>query len=212
MNDEEKKGTIFSKPWVQSIMGIVVVLVALGGFLYWQSKTGTVSIEDSTLSAPIITLSPITAGTLNALYVREGDIITPNTPVALVGTTTINAKSGGIVIDAPEKIGATVMAGQTVVSLIRPEDMRVVGSIEETKGLKDIAPGQKVIFTVDAFGSKRYTGIVDTVSPSSEDTSVAFSISDKRPTKRFEVKVRFNTAQYPELKNGMSAKMTVYIK
>jgi multidrug resistance efflux pump len=212
MNDEEKKGTLFSKPWVQSSMGMVVVLAALAGFLYWQSKAGTVSIEDSTLSAPIITLSPVTPGTLNALYVHEGDRIAPNTPVALVGTNTITSKSGGIVIDAQEKIGATIMSGQEVVSLIRPEDMYVIGSVEETKGLKDITPGQKVVFTVDAYGSKKYNGIVDTVSPSSEDTSIAFSISDKRPTRRFDVKVRFDTAQYPELKNGMSAKMTVYTR
>jgi len=41
---------------------------------------------------------------------------------------------------------------------------------------------------------------------------VIFSISDKRPVKKFDVKLRFNVEAYPELKSGMSAKMTVYIK
>ena len=90
--------------------------------------------------------------------------------------------------------------------------MKVVGQIEETKGLKNIAAGQRATFTVDAFPGKTYEGVVDEVSAVSDDTGVVFDISDQRPVKKFDVKVRFNVADYPELKSGMSAKITVYTK
>jgi multidrug efflux pump subunit AcrA (membrane-fusion protein) len=164
------------------------------------------------VNAPVINLSGSTAGTLNALYVSEGETIPANTPVALVGTNIVTSKQSGIVISVANNIGAFFAPGQTVVSMIHPEDMRIIGTIDETKGLDQIKPGQNVTFTVDTFGSKTYTGVVESISQTSDDTGVVFSISDKRPTKKFDVKVRFDVAQYPELKNGMSAKITVYVK
>jgi multidrug resistance efflux pump len=96
--------------------------------------------------------------------------------------------------------------------MIDPTALRVVGTIDENKGLSAIKVGAPVSFTVDAFGNKSFTGIVDEISPTANDTSVVFSISDQRPTNRFDVKVRYDVAAHPEFKNGMSAKMWVYPK
>ena len=96
--------------------------------------------------------------------------------------------------------------------MVVKDKTRVQGSVEETKGLSDLKQGQKVIFTVDAFSGKKYYGIVDEVAETSNDANLAYSISDKRPVKRFYVYVRFNTEQYPELKDGMSAKITIITK
>jgi multidrug efflux pump subunit AcrA (membrane-fusion protein) len=104
------------------------------------------------------------------------------------------------------------MPGQTVVSIVNNKEMKVVGTIDETKGLNKVKAGQRATFSVDAFPGKTYEGIVDQISPVSDDTGVVFSISDKRPVKQFDVKVSFNVADYPELKSGMSAKITVYTK
>jgi hypothetical protein len=68
------------------------------------------------------------------------------------------------------------------------------------------------MFKVDAFGDKKYYGVVDEISSTSHESDVVFSISDKREKKKFDIKVRFNLAEYPELKNGMSAKLWVYKK
>jgi len=216
MNEEKniiiKRESIFKKPLTQSIIGIVVVCLFLGLFLFWQTDHGTISIENSEISAPMINLSSTTAGTLNALYVKEGDIISVNTPVALVGTDTVVSKQDGLITGIQNNIGEFFAPGQTVVSMIHPDDIRVIGAIDENKGLEKIKPGQEATFTVDTFGSKTYVGVVDSVSQTSDDTGVLFSISDERPTKQFDVKVRFNVANYPELKNGMSAKITVYVK
>ncbi|HUC89093.1 MAG TPA: HlyD family efflux transporter periplasmic adaptor subunit [Candidatus Paceibacterota bacterium] len=212
MEEQNTKQNLFNKPIIRSIIGIVSVFILLGGFLFWQANNGTLFVENSYISAPIINLSGSTAGTLNALYVKEGDIISANTPVALVGTDIVTSKQSGIVISTTNNIGTFFAPGETVVSMIHPEDMRVVGAVDENKGLEEIKPGQKASFTVDTFGSKTYVGVVDSVSQTADDTGVVFSISDKRPTEKFDVKVRFNVADYPELKNGMSAKITIYVK
>jgi multidrug resistance efflux pump len=197
---------------VQSVIAVVVVFGALLGFLFWQSGAGTVFVENSALVAPVVNLSPTAPGILNALYVKEGDRILPNSQVALVGSQILTSQTGGLVSSASEVLGAYFNPGQTVVSIVNDKAMKVVGTVDETKGLKDIAPGQRATFSVDAFPGKTYNGTVDEVSPTSNNTGILFSISDTRPVNKFNVKVRFNVSDYPELKNGMSAKITVYTK
>ena len=57
---------------------------------------------------------------------------------------------------------------------------------------------------------EQFKGVVDEVAPTSEQSDVVFNISDERPTNQFAVYVRFDPTQYPQLKNGMSAKIWVY--
>lgn len=207
-----KKTHIFKRPWMQSLISFVVIFGLLAVFLFWQVERGTVFIENSYIDAPIINLSPTLPGILNALYVKEGDKVQANSQIALVGSQTISTQDGGIVSSATNVLGSYFSPGQTVVSIVNDAEMKVVGQIEETKGLSDIKAGQRATFSVDAFPGKTYEGVVDQVSAVSDDTGVVFNISDQRPVKKFDVKVRFNVADYPELKSGMSAKLTVYTK
>lgn len=208
---EKVEKSVLSKRWVQSLIGIFIVLVLFAGFLFWRVTIGKVSIEDSSIEAPIIDLSPTTPGILQEIYVKEGDTVTANMPVAKVGDEIITAKVGGLVISVNNQEGQFFNPGMPVVSMIDPSQERVVGKIDEDKGLKDIKVGEPVTFTVDAFGSKKYEGVVDEISEVSDESSVVFDISDQREEQQFDVKVRFDVAQYPELKEGMSAKMTVFI-
>jgi multidrug resistance efflux pump len=210
MNEPEKKQSIFKKPWVQSVAAMVLIFGVLAGFLYWQSKAGTVLIENSALEAPVVNLSPTSGGTLNALYVQPGDTIAPGAEIALVGTNIVSSKEGGVVSSTPEALGGYYAPGQSVATIIVTGSMKVAGQIEENKGLENIAVGQSATFVVDAFPGKTYSGIVEEIGATSLNTGVLFSISDKRPTQKFKVTVRFNAADYPELKNGMSAKITVH--
>lgn len=207
----ETKPHIFKRPWIQSLISFVVIFGLLGVFLFWQVEKNTILIENSDLEAPIINLTPPSPGVLNAIYVKEGDRVEANAQIALVGSQIISTKDGGIVASAPSVLGSYFAPGQTVVSIVNDKEMKVVGAVEETKGLSDIKIGQRATFSVDAFSGKTYEGIVDEISPISNDNGIVFSISDKRPVKKFDIKVRFNVADYPELKSGMSAKITVHI-
>jgi multidrug resistance efflux pump len=203
---------MLSQPWVKSVAAIVIIFGALAGFIFWHTAHSEVSIDTTVLDAPMANIAPTSGGVLNALYVKEGDRVPANAPIAQVGTETLFAKEGGVVSGDPQVIGSYFAPGQTVVSVVDTQKMRAVATIDETKGLSKIKPGQRVTFTVDAFPGKTYAGTVDEISPVSNDAGVAFSISDKRPVKKFNVYARFDTSAYPELKSGMSAKMTVHLK
>jgi len=212
MEQQIKKENIFKKPWMQSLSAMFVIFGLLAVFLVWQTKKDTVLVENSSLEAPIINLSATTPGILSAIYVKDGDNVLANSEIALVGSQIVYTKTSGIVFNSSQSRGSYFSPGQTVASIVDSQDMKVVGSLDETKGLKDVEKGQRATFTIDAFSGKQFEGVVDEVSPVSDDNSVVFSISDKRPVKKFDIKVKFDVASYPELKSGMSAKITVHTK
>jgi multidrug resistance efflux pump len=130
--------------------------------------------------------------------------------LARVGTELLKTNSPAEVVSIDDTTGEVFAPGQTVVSVVDPSSLHVIGQIEEDKGLKDVRIGQKALFTVDAFGSQEFDGVVDEISPTSHSSDVVFSISDNRQENSFDVSVRFDVTKYPELKNGMSAKITIF--
>ncbi len=204
------KTKLFSQLWLKSLMGVVSIFLVLGLFTYWRVASGKISIDNSSIEAPIINLSPSTPGILEDIYVSEGDIIGANTPVAKVGSEIITSKVSGVVVAIYKHQGQFFGAGTSVVSMINTDEERVVGKIDEDKGLVDIKVGQPVFFTVDAFGNKKFEGIVSEISSMSNQSGVVFNISDKREIKKFDVSVRFDTSKYKMLKEGMSAKIKIY--
>ncbi len=182
------------------------------GLIYLKQTSARIYIEKTTISAPSVNLSSLTAGTLEEIFVNEGDVVTANTIVARVGNELVKAKVDGLIISINKNIGKLFNRGEAVITMIDPNELRAIGRVEEDKGLKDISIGQNVMFNVDAFSGKKYFGIVDEISPTSRDSGVVFNISDKREMKEYEIKVRFDLDAYPELKNGMSAKMWIYKK
>jgi multidrug resistance efflux pump len=147
-----------------------------------------------------------------SVSVKEGDTITPNTVVAQVGTELVKSSKGGLVVEVNKDLGKPISAHTPVVTTIDPQELRVVGQVQEDKGLVNIHAGDPVSFTVDAFGSTEFVGVVDAVAPTARQSDVVFSVSDKREEQDFDVKVRYDMVTHPELKNGMSAKMWVYPK
>lgn len=203
----------FKNPKILRALIIIVLLItAAGGLLYYQKTRDRVLIENSIISAPVIPVSSVSAGTLNKLYVREGELIKKGDPVADIGDQTLRAEADALVVKALNVPGSVVSFQNPVVSLIRLSDLRVDGTVDENKGLNKLKVGQPVSFTVDAFPGKTYAGFIDEISATAKQTQIAFSISSERPVQQFEVFAKFDTAAYPEIKNGMSAKMTVFTK
>jgi multidrug resistance efflux pump len=195
---------------IRGIIGFVFILIIVGGFLYWQTRIDRIFIDDSLVSASIININPTTQGQLQEMDAKEGKHIKKGDVVAIVGTDTIRSATDGFVIMANNQIGGSVSPTSPLVQIIDPSQMRVSGTIDETKGLDKIHVGQVASFTIDAYPGKIFWGYVDEVSQTAKQTQANFSISNERPTQQFQVYVRFNAAAYTELKNGMSAKMTVF--
>lgn len=207
-----EKQSMFKKPVVQTITGIIIITLLFAGAMIFKILTTSVSIDRSIISAPVISISPSTSGILDEVYVASGDNVVAGQSLARVGGEILTAKTAGTIIKLNNTPGQIFSPAQPVVQMIVPKELRVVGTIKENEGLSSITAGDVVSFTVDAFGGNKYVGIVESVNPTSKESGIAFSISDKREVKEFEINVKYDTDQHPEFKNGMSAKMNVFKK
>ena len=192
------------------LSGVFFCVAGAVALLYLWKASDRIYVENCQFVADNITLSSAVGGRLNAIYVADGDTVEAGTPVAEVGNDIVKSKIAGIIINAPESLGTNFAPNQTVVTMIDPADLRLDAQVEEHKGLGDIKIGQKVEFSVDTFSGKNYYGIVDSISPTARTSDVVFNISSQREEQNFDVKIRFDAASYPELKNGMSGKAWIY--
>jgi multidrug resistance efflux pump len=188
----------------------LLIAGCVAGIVYWKITSARVYIEDAKIYAPTISLYPKVAGTLQEVYVNPGDYVEISAPIARVGNELIKSKTDGLILTVETSIGSAYNTSTAVATIIDPSELRVVGETQEDKGLKYLQVGQQAVFTVDAFGSIKYYGVVDEISETSNESDIVFSISDEREKKSFDVKVRFDVEQYSELKNGMSAKLWIY--
>jgi len=192
---------------------IIVLLISLivGVFIYYKIDSGRIYIEKASIVAPIISLKSQSPGILEKVFVQVGDKVLANSVVAQVGNKNIVTKVSGVITYVDNVPGQYMNPQNTIVRMYNPKDMRLIGQIQENKGLRNIKAGQSVLFTVDAFGSKKYKGMIEQISPTSRASDIVFSISDKREEQSFNVIAKFDVGKYKELKNGMSARMWVYL-
>ncbi len=202
-------GRIKRHPLLTEFAILIVMTAVIGGYLYLQDLGSRIYIEKAEISGQVISISSPVSGTIDKFYVSEGDRVANGQRLALVGNETVYARTNGLVIWINNAPGQMTGPSSPLVKMIDTDDMRLVGRVQEDKGLKDIRPGQRVTFTVDAFGDKKYEGFVDSIGMSAREGDIVFSISDKRQEREFEVKALFDAQAYPELKNGMSAKMWI---
>jgi multidrug resistance efflux pump len=177
--------------WVTSLLFGVIILCAAGGVVYWKISSESIYTDNATISASVTDLTGSVPGTLNNVFVNVGDEVAANTVVAQVGNELLKTKTASEVVMTDTALGTTITPGTTVVSVVNPNDLRVVAHI-------------------DAFGSTKFHGVVDEISPTARQGDIVFNISDKRQTNQFDIKIRFDTTAYSQLKNGMSAKVWIY--
>jgi multidrug resistance efflux pump len=209
-----KKGLVlFKNKKLMALIGGILLLI-LAGVLYiiFQKRTGRVYIDNSLIQTPVIVISPSSAGKVQEIDVKEGQSVQNGDVLAIVGSETLRADTDGLIISASDLTGSTVNAATQLIEMVRPVNFRVVGAIDENKGLNEIKVGQVVSFTVDALPGKIFWGYVDEISPSAVAPAFSFSTSSERATQQFSVYAKFDATAYPAIKNGMSAKMVVYTK
>jgi multidrug resistance efflux pump len=197
-------------PYVLGVSIVLLIAVITTSILYWLDGQSKVYIDNAGIWAPVISIGPVTPGVINGVYVNVGEMVGPRQQLAMVGNQVIISQTSGVITWVQNTPGEVSSSQAPVVKMIDPSTLRLVGHIQEDKGLRYIHPGQKVIFTVDAFGSQQFQGMVESVTPMADNTSVAFSISDKRPENTFDVTTTFDSSANPQLVNGMSARMWVY--
>lgn len=197
---------------IRKIAIVAAIIIIVASYYFYQTTQGRIKIDNSQTLAPLINIAPSAPGKLVELDATEGHSVKTGDILAVVGTETIRAQNDGLVVMATNQVGGNVSPAQPLIQMIKTQDLRVSGTIDENKGLNQIKIGQAVSFTVDALPGKTFWGYVDEIAPTAKQTQLAFSISSERPTQQFQIYARFDSNSFPEIKNGMSAKMTVYTK
>src|SRR6266576_2420093 len=86
--------------------------------------------------------------------------------------TRITAPSSGVVSKKTVEVEQLVQAGQPLMSVVTLDDIWVTANLKETE-TADVAPGDPVDFTVDAYGGLHFCGKVESISPA---TGAKFSL------------------------------------
>ena len=197
---------------LRTIILILVIVLVIVSFVMYEKRKDRVSVEDSLIQAPITSISPDTQGKILDIKVHDGENVRKGDALAIVGSSTLNAYQDGLIVSTNNTIGSVANPQVPVVQMINFSDMRVAGTIDENKGLDKVKIGQPVSFTVDALPGQIFWGYVDEISPTAKQTQLQFSVSSERPTQQFVIYAKFNSYSNSQIRNGMSAKMTIYTK
>ncbi len=125
----------------------------------------------------------------------------------------LKAPLGGTVVRTAVQPGETINAGQTVLSIARPDNTWIVANIEEKK-INRVQQGQKVQIRIDSYPGKVFTGSVAAVGDVSQSTFALFSSestagSFTKVSQRVPVKISVDK-QGQVLKAGTSARVKIY--
>jgi multidrug resistance efflux pump len=173
------------------IGAVVVVVVAIFGINTYREGQLYVSTENALLTGQPVQVGSMNAGRVESITpsigsaVHKGDVIAqvalpsqvgmgqngqPKMGFLGAGDTRVDVQApvDGIVIAEPVAIGATVAAGQPIVSIVDPTQLWVNANIEETN-IGRLRVGQPVTVHVDALGAD-IPGKVEAITPATANT------------------------------------------
>src|ERR1700690_3809314 len=133
-----KKSNTARALWIRTGVVVIVIAAAATGLIYWRVTSSRVYVDSASIEAPLIDLAPSAPGTLEDVYVKVGDEVNQNAVVARVGNELVTTQEAGIIVSVPANIGAQVSPQQPVATMIDPTQLRVVGEVDEDKGLDRI--------------------------------------------------------------------------
>jgi membrane fusion protein (multidrug efflux system) len=132
--------------------------------------------------------------------------------------TTLKALVSGVVSKKTVEVGQQVQAGEPVLAIVPLEDVWVTANFKETQ-LTHMRPGQKAIISVDAYGSRKFKGHIESIAAA---TGAKFSLLPPenasgnyvKVVQRLPVKIVLEKGEDPDhtLRPGMSVYPIVYLK
>jgi multidrug resistance efflux pump len=173
------------------VAAVVLIVAAVFGFNAYREGQLYVSTENAQLTGQPVQVGAMNAGRVESITpsigsaVHKGDVIAqvalpsqmgmgqngqPKMGFLGAGDTRVDVQApfDGIIIAEPVAIGATVAAGQPIVSIVDPTQLWVNANIEETN-IGRVRVGQPVLVHVDALGVD-IPGKVEAVTPATANT------------------------------------------
>lgn len=182
------------------LISVAVLLVISGtaaGVYYYSELTNYLKTNNASVSADMVTVTPLISGVVSHWNVKEGDAVTKGQVLGkqdlsmLMTSSDINATAlkssadtllskseirsplDGTIVQSHVLIGVTLAPGMTAAIVADTENMYIKANIEETEIFK-LKVGQYVSIKIDAYPSQNFTGYVETVGMATQNAFSTF--------------------------------------
>lgn len=215
---------------------VVVVLAGVVGVNVYREGQMYVSTDNAQLTGTPIQVGAMNAGRVRSITPTVGATVHKGDPIAVidlpsqVGTAqngqpkldflgngdssiTVQSPLDGVVLSVPAAPGATVQAGQALVTMVDPSQMWVNANVDETN-VNRLRVGDTVTVHVDALGSD-VPGRVESITPATASSFSLLPTSNTsgnftKVTQLVPVRVSVNLANQPVLL-GSSAEVKIQV-
>ena len=211
------------------IAGFVIVLGALAalGYVFWYQPTYVYySTDQASVAGSLVNVAAPASGQISDLYFDVGTtvqkdavlatikVVNPAASLVSAGPSVsrvlahVTSPVSGTVAARNVSVGNTVVAGQSMATLVNLNQLWVIVNVDETR-LAEIKPGQVADVQISDV-SRAFRGKVTDIGPATNDLlTTTLSLTSSDSTKRVPVKVVFDYSGY-RLTPGMSATVTIY--
>ncbi|MDR2904256.1 MAG: efflux RND transporter periplasmic adaptor subunit [Clostridiales bacterium] len=228
------------KTKVITLTVLAAILIGGGyfGYTFWVDVSDYFTTNNASVTANMISITPMVSGSVAAWDVKEGDRVTAGQILGrqdlgdLVQSTSINTQTletsaganiskadiktpiNGKVVQSNVVVGETVAPGMQVAMVADTNNMYVKANVEETD-INRIQMGQKATVTIDAYPGIVFTGHVESIGEATQDAfsttaSINTSGTYTKVTQLIPVKINVAGIDGYNLRLGYNA--TVKIK
>lgn len=161
---EGKRGKGKNKLPLAVFLAVVVIAAACAAFWWYTDTTNYLKTDNAKVTADVYPITSQKEGKLLKFdayvgkFVQSGDILG-----RVDGGPYIKSPSNGEFIEVDAKRGDYVMVTDVLGYVADTDNMYIGANIEETDIVK-IKEGQTVKVTLDAYGSKKFSGIVTKIN------------------------------------------------
>ncbi|MBV9581525.1 MAG: HlyD family efflux transporter periplasmic adaptor subunit [Chloroflexi bacterium] len=210
---------------VLPVGGVALIIAAFVGFSMYRDGQMYVSTDNAQITGTPVQVGSMNTGRVDSITptvgstVHKGDTLAQIDLPSQVGTaqngqaklgflgsgdSTVSVQSpiDGVVIAVPTTPGATVQAGQSVVTLVDPTQLWVNANIDET-AIDRVKVGQPVTVHVDPLNAD-VPGRVESITPATAETfsllpTQASSGNFTKVTQQVPVRIAVNLGNQPVL-------------
>jgi multidrug resistance efflux pump len=221
------------------IIFIVVLALVVGGgigyFFNFQSNN-YISTQDARVAADMLPITPPITGSVTSWTVKTGDLVTQgqvigrqdtsivtasnpalsSSPATLDAMSQIKAPIDGKIIQSSAIKGQMASPATNLAVVANMSNAYISANIKETN-IQNIAAGQKVDITIDAYPNTIFLGAVSSIG---QATSSTFSLlpaqnasgSYTKVTQVIPVRITINDIKGVNLMPGMNASVKIYVR
>ena len=192
------------------ILGILIAAAVIAVSLishYVYEHIYYVFTDDAKVTADLINVSPQIRGKLLEFDGDEGDTVVKdqiiarqdsgNLPDSNVDQSLIRAPIDGLIVKKQANVGDNLSPDKTIALLADPNSYYIIANVDGTE-TRRLQYGEKVYISIDEYGSKKFTGKVQSIGKMSQDALKSDSYSKdgkyKKVIQKVPVKIKFDSS------------------